>query len=272
MSSTMVAEPEMRACASKRQRCDAGARVEGVEPAVVGADQDDLMDDRRPRVDVAAGPRCPRDLPGRGHERVHAAVGRADVDAPVGDRRRGVEVALAEAAVAPEPGRPPAPRARARVVAVDVAVVGADDEQAAAVGGRALDRRRRRGCASGGGRCGRRARSACRPRRRSRACRADEQGGGLGAGADAVAPHALAVACGAARARRRPARRRRRGARRAPGWSRAAAATCRVQRRAPVLGLNEMTLPLNVSMKTPLSSTTGGNSASESSPARPDLR
>ena len=242
MSSTMVAEPEMRAPRVEAPALRARARVERVEAVVVGADEDRLVDDRGPGVDVAAGLLAPRDLARRGHERVHAPVGRADVDAPVRDRRRGVEVALAESAVAAEPGRPPAPRARPGVEAVDVAVVGADDEQAAAVGGRALDRAADMDAPA--------AVAGAGVERRQRAVLgaevergADEQGGGLRAGADAVAPHALAVRAAQRDARRRPARTRRRGASSSAGLVASGAGTWRVQRLSPVLGLNEMTRP-----------------------------
>ena len=167
--------------------------VEGVERAVVGADQDELVHDGRPAVDVTAGLRRPRDLSGRRDERVHAAVGRADVDAPVGDRGRGVEMALPEPAVGAEPRGLPAPHAVARRVAVDVAVVGAHDEQAAAVGRRALDRAADVHAPAPVARA--------RVEGRERAVlgaeierSVDEQGRGLRPRSHAVAPHALAAA------------------------------------------------------------------------------
>ena len=181
----------MRAFASKLQRRAPGARVEGVELAVVGADQHELVHDGRPGVDVATRLRGPRDLAGGGDQRVHAAVGGSDVDAPVGDRRGGVEVALLQSAVAAEAGRAPASRPAARRVAVDVAVVGADDEQPAAVGRRALDGAAHVHAPAAMARPG--------VERRERAVlgaeverAVDEEGGGLGARADAVAPDALA--------------------------------------------------------------------------------
>ena len=77
-------------------------------------------------------------------------------------------------------------------IAVDVAVVGADDEQPAAVGGRALDGAARRARASGGARSGvERGERAVLGAEVERAV--DEQRRRLGARADAVAPEALAV-------------------------------------------------------------------------------
>ena len=101
-------------------------------------------------------------------------------------------MALLQSAVAAEAGRAPAPRPAARRVAVDVAVVGADDEQPAAVGGGALDGAAHVHAPAAMARPG--------VERRERAVlgaeverAVDEQGGGLGARADAVAPDALAV-------------------------------------------------------------------------------
>ena len=153
----------------------------------------------------------------------------------------------------------------ARRVAVDVAVVGADDEQPAAVGGRALDGAADVHAPAAVARSGvERGERAVLGAEVERAV--DEQGGGLGARADAVAPDALAV--GAAHGDHDAAERGDVEARSSSaGLVASGGAIWRVQRRLPVLGLSATTPPLAVSMKTPLSSTTGGNSASESRPA-----
>lgn len=78
--------------------------VEGVEGSVVRSDQDAAPPDRGGGIDVTAGRAKPEKLAAARAERVHAAVGRADVDPPVGDSRRRVERAARGRPARPELG------------------------------------------------------------------------------------------------------------------------------------------------------------------------
>ena len=209
----------MRLSASKLPALAPGARVEGVELAVVGADEDGWCHRRR-GVDRSRRSSAHAIWPVAATERVHAAVGRADVDPPVGDGRGGVERGRRQAAVAARGrARRQIWRRCARDRRVHVAVVGADVQAAVAVGGRGLD-----GAADVGAPADRPAgaerRAACRPRRRSRASR--RRGAGRTRCGRAADASALAVRRRSAATRRLRARSRRR-ARVQRGASRAAA-------------------------------------------------
>ena len=105
-----------------------GARVQGVEPAVVGPDVDSRSPARHVRdrgrgIHVVAGALAPGETARVLVVRVDVAVGVADVDPPVGDSRRRVERA------APEPEWP-----RPRLGSPDtLPVAGPDRVDAAAV-------------------------------------------------------------------------------------------------------------------------------------------
>ena len=98
-----VADDDRRARRSGRPRVNVQSRlaragVEGGELPAVRADEDALPPHGRRRVDVAARRVRPQPVPARRAERVHLAVGRADVHAAVRDRGRRVEVRAAEEA------------------------------------------------------------------------------------------------------------------------------------------------------------------------------
>ena len=123
------------AAVGERPASRARAGVERVEGAVVAAEVDGRLAarDRRHRgrrVHVRAGPAPPRELPRLLRERVHVAVGVADVDAPVRDGRRGVEVAGGEAEVGAARAGVPDLLAGVLVDRVDLAAVGAEVELA----------------------------------------------------------------------------------------------------------------------------------------------
>src|SRR4029077_7085502 len=115
----------------------AGRRVERIEIARERAREDALLVDGGRRVDVAAGPVRPAQLPARGAERIDLAVGRADVDAVVPDG--GGRIKRPKAAEPLLGRRLPDELAGLRVQRVDVMVVGAEVDAPTRERDRALD-------------------------------------------------------------------------------------------------------------------------------------